>query len=273
MGENLIKKSPTALCANKVKNLLEKHRDAIIASLPNGFDNFNRMTRSVINAISTTPSIAKCTPESIFISTVKSFSMGLEPNGALGEAYLVPFKNEATFMPGYRGLISIARRSGQINEIYAKEVYQNDTFDVEEGTDRKILHKPDYFCNRGDLIGVYAVFVLKDGAYDFEIMSIDDVNKIRSRSQAAKSSYSPWSTDYAEMAKKTVMKRLLKRAPMSIDLATAVNYDNKAAMGERQDDSDVIDIVGGHIEESELEQPLENPETEPSEGGDDIPGL
>jgi recombination protein RecT len=101
------------------------------------------MCRSLINAISTTPQLAQCSPASLFLSSVRSFSLGLEPNGALSEAYLVPYWNskkacnEAQFMPSYRGLQNLARRSGEIAEIYSKTVKENDVFDVEEGTERK----------------------------------------------------------------------------------------------------------------------------------------
>lgn len=278
MSQQLIKKSPTALCASQVKSLLERNKAAITASLPRGFDNPDRMIRAAVNAISTTPTLAKCTPESLFISIVKGFSLGLEPNGVLAHGYLVPFKDKgvekAQFMPGYRGLIELARRSKQVSEIYATEVHENDRFEVRMGTHKELIHEPDPFSDRGEIRGWYAVFKLKEGSVDFEIMGHDEIEKIRKMSKAGNSNFSPWNSGhYNEMARKTVIKKLLKRCPMTVEAAEAVELDNKAAMGEKQDDSDVIDIVGGSIEESELEQPFENPETEPLEGGDDIPGL
>jgi recombination protein RecT len=218
-----------------------------MATLPHGF-NFDRMCRSLINAISTTPQLAQCSPSSLFLSSVRSFSLGLEPNGALNEAYLVPYWNskkgcnEAQFMPSYRGLQNLARRSGEIAEIYSKTVKENDLFEVEEGTERKIIHKPNYTKDRGNAVCFYAVFKTKDGNVDFEIMTIDEVDAIRQRSKAA--SAGPWVTDYEEMAKKTVMRRLLKRAPMSVELAAAVAIDNKAAVGEFDNANDIIDIDG-----------------------------
>lgn len=278
MSQQLIKKSPTALCASQVKGMLEKHKNAITASLPRGFDNPDRMIRAAVNAISTTPHLAKCTPESLFISIVKGFSLGLEPNGVLAHGYLVPFKDKgvekAQFMPGYRGLIELARRSGKIAEVYATEVYENDKFEVKLGTNKELIHEPDFFSDRGEIRGWYAVFKLTDGSVDFEIMGYDDVEKIRKLSKAGGSNFSPWNSGhYNEMARKTVIKKLLKRAPMTVEAAKAVDDDNKVAMGERQDDSDVIDIVGGQIEESELEQVSEQPENEEPEGSNDIPGL
>lgn len=240
--------------ATQVNGLLTKNKAAIMKTLPLGF-NFDRMCRTLINAISTTPQLAQCSPASLFLSSVRSFSLGLEPNGALNEAYLVPYWNskkacnEAQFMPSYRGLQNLARRSGEIAEIYAKSVKENDTFEVEEGTERKIIHKPDYTRERGKAVCFYAVFRTKDGNVDFEVMSMDEIEAIRNRSKAANSG--PWCTDFEEMAKKTVMRRLLKRAPMSVELADAVAFDNKAAVGEFDGKDDIIDIEGFAIDDAE----------------------
>lgn len=234
--------------AQTVNKMLAKNRAAIMATLPQGF-NLDRMCRSLINAISTTPSIAECTPASIFLSSVRAFSLGIEPNGALQEGYLVPFWNskkacnEAQFMPGYRGLINLARRSGEIATIYARSVHAKDVFEVVEGTERSIIHKPNYTQERGEYVCFYAVFNLKSGEMDFEVMTVAEVEAIRARSKAAKSG--PWVTDFEEMAKKTVLRRLLKRAPMSVELAQSVNLDNKAAMGDFDGNgNDIIDIDG-----------------------------
>lgn len=233
--------------AQTVNKMLAKNRAAILATLPQGF-NLDRMCRTLINAISTTPQIAECTPASIFLSSVRAFSLGIEPNGALQEGYLVPYWNskkaceEAQFMPGYRGLIALARRSGEIATIYARTVHEKDTFEVVEGTKREIIHKPDYTQSRGDYVCFYAVFILKSGEVDFEVMTVAEIDAIRARSKAEKNG--PWVTDYDEMAKKTVLRRLLKRAPMSVELASSVNLDNKAAMGDFDGKDDIIDIAG-----------------------------
>ena len=154
--------------------------------------------------------------------------------------------NEAQFMPSYRGLIQLARRSGKIADVYAKAVYANDTFEVEEGTERKIIHKPDYTKYRGEAVCYYAVFHTTDGAVDFEVMSKGEIEAIKQRSNAVRNGKQcPWDTDYEEMAKKTVLKRLLKRAPMSIELSDAIELENRAAMGETQTDAgNVLDIDG-----------------------------
>lgn len=241
--------------ARRVNDMLEKNRGAIMATLPRGF-NYDRMCRTVINAISTTPLLAKCTPASLFLSTVRGFSLGLEPNGPLAESYLVPFWNskknayEAQFMPGYRGLQNLARRSGDLDEMYSNVVCEKDRFEVHAGTERKIVHVPDYTKDRGKPVCYYAVFRLRTGSFDFEVMSMEEIDKVRRSSKASEKG--PWVDWPEEMAKKTVMKRLLKRAPMSIELADAVRLDNAAATGEAS--GDIIDVEGIEIDEETPEE-------------------
>lgn len=242
--------------AKHVSYLIQKNKMSLMKGLPKGF-NFDRLERAIINSINENPTLAKCTPASIFLASVKAFSLGLEPGGALQECYLVPFwnskkgQNEAQFMPSYRGLQNLARRSGEIPILYPKTVFMEDFFVVEEGTERKIIHKPDYTKKRGNPICYYAVFTVKTGEIDFEVMSIDEINSIKAISKSADSG--PWVTYYNEMAKKTVMKRLLKRAPMSIELANTIELDHNASMGESQNFDDIIDIMGLEVDNTTSE--------------------
>jgi len=259
---NIVSTKTTKSTAEIVKYHFDKNREAIMRSLPKGF-NYDRICRAVINAISINKSLMECTPTSIFLSTIKAFSLGIEPNSPLQEGYLIPFNNrqkgakEAQFMPSYRGLIQLARRSGEIKVIYAREVYKNDEIEIVDGTERKLIHKPKFFEKRGDLIGFYAVFTTRDGSSDFEVMSKGDVEDIRKRSKSPNEG--PWVTDYNEMGRKTVIKKISKRMPMSIEFARAVEEDNKALDGKI---GDVIDIEGLEIPPEEpkktstLEQPL-----------------
>ena len=236
---NKIQKRTTAQI---VLGKLEENRSAIMASLPKGF-NFDRMCRTAINAISTTPSIAQCTPASVFLSCIRAFAIGLEPNSALAHGYLVPFKNkgvsEAQFMPSYRGMIELARRSGQVGAIYARDVREHDQFSIHLGTANSIEHTPKMDGDRGAAIGFYAVFHLLSGGVDFEYMTVAEIDKVRATSKAKASG--PWVEWPTEMAKKTVIKRLLKRAPMSVELANAVELDNQAVTGGEQ--PTIIDVT------------------------------
>ena len=155
--------------------------------------------------------------------------LGLEPNTPLGQAYLIPYKNkgvdEVQFQIGYKGLIDLAYRSGEVELVQAHVVYENDTFECEFGLEPKLVHKPAD-SDRGDPIKVYALFRTKSGGYGFDVMSMDDVRRHAEKySQAYKSGFSPWKTNFEEMAKKTVLKRVLKYAPLKSDFVKAVTQD------------------------------------------------
>lgn len=230
---------------NRVADLLKANKDKIMACVPKHL-NADRLMRVAMQAVSSTPMLQQCSASSLFSSIVRASMMGLEPNGPLGEGYLIPFRNngkyEAQFMPSYRGLINCARRSGDVKAIYAHAVHAKDRFEMELGTTPFVKHVPA-MGERGEHVGCYAVFTLADGTIDFEYMPKSEIDAIRNRSKASNSG--PWVTDYMEMAKKTVIRRLLKRAPMSVDtLAQALEVDNAVAVGERSRDRDAIEVAG-----------------------------
>ena len=188
-----------------------------------------RFTRMTLSAISVNPKLAACTPRSFLGAMMSAAQLGLEPNTPLGQAYLIPFKNKGTdevqFQIGYKGLIDLAYRSGEVELVQAHIVYANDTFECEYGLEPKLVHKPAD-SDRGEPIKVYAMFKTKSGGYGFEVMSMDDVRKHAERySQAYKSGFSPWKSNFEEMAKKTVLKKVLKYAPLKSDFVRAVVQD------------------------------------------------
>lgn len=188
-----------------------------------------RFTRMVLSAISTNPKLAECTPKSFLGAMMAAAQLGLEPNTPLGQAYLIPYKNkgvdEVQFQIGYKGLIDLAYRSGEVELVQAHIVYENDTFECEYGLEPKLIHKPAD-SNRGEPIKVYAMFKTKSGGYGFEVMSMDDVRRHAEKySQAYKRGFSPWQTNFEEMAKKTVLKRVLKYAPLKSDFVRGVVQD------------------------------------------------
>jgi recombinational DNA repair protein RecT len=133
-------------------------------------------------------------------------------------------------IPGYRGLISLARRSGQLKSIEARVVYANDTFGIEYGTSPFLKHVPNLTGDPGPLVLVYAVARLVDGGEQVEVMTKVQVDAIRSRSRAGKSG--PWVTDYDEMARKTVVRRICKYLPLSVELAKALEIDERVESGQ-----------------------------------------
>lgn len=155
--------------------------------------------------------------------------LGLEPNTALGQAYILPYSNhgklEAQFQLGYKGLIDLAWRSQELKDIEAHVVYENDKFEFEYGLEPKLEHKPS-LKDRGEPIAVYAKFKTKNDGFCFEVMSMDDVRNHASKySKSYGSSYSPWKTNFEEMAKKTVLKKVLKYAPLKSDFVRGIAQD------------------------------------------------
>lgn len=188
-----------------------------------------RFTRMVLSALSTTPKLAQCSPKSFLGAMMASAQLGLEPNTPLGQAYLIPYRNkgvdEVQFQIGYKGIIDLAYRSGEVEVIQAQVVYENDTFECCYGLEPKLKHVPAD-SNRGEPIKVYAVFKTKSGGFGFEVMSMDDVrNHAKKYSKAYSSGYSPWTTNFEEMAKKTVLKRVLKYAPLKSEYIRGVAQD------------------------------------------------
>ena len=197
-----------------------------------------RFTRMVLSAISVNPKLGSCTPASFLGAMMNAAQLGLEPNTPLGQAYILPYMNkgtlEAQFQIGYKGLIDLAYRSGEVELIQAHIVYENDDFECEYGINAKLSHKPAA-TDRGEPIKVYALFKTKSGGYGFEVMSMDDVRAHAAKySKAYNSSFSPWETNFEEMAKKTVLKQVLKYAPLKSDFVKAVVQDEtiKATISE-----------------------------------------
>lgn len=188
-----------------------------------------RFTRIVLSAISSNPKLAETTPQSFLGAMMQSAQLGLEVNTVLGQAYILPYNNkgvmEAQFQLGYKGLIDLAYRSGEVESIQAQIVYANDHFKVQYGLEPRLEHIPAD-SDRGEPVKVYAIFRTKSGGYGFEVMSMDDVRTHASKySKAYGSAYFPWKTNFEEMAKKTVLKRVLKYAPLKSDFVRGIATD------------------------------------------------
>lgn len=194
-----------------------------------------RFTRMVLSAISTTPALGSCTPKSFLGAMMSAAQLGLEPNTPLGQAYILPYKNhgtlEAQFQIGYKGLIDLAYRSGEVEVIQSHIVYENDEFECNYGLEPTLKHTPAS-TNRGEPIKVYALFKTKSGGFGFEVMSMEDIrNHAAKYSKSYGSDFSPWKTSFEEMAKKTVLKRVLKYAPLKSDFVRAVVQDESIKNG------------------------------------------
>jgi recombinational DNA repair protein RecT len=193
----------------------------------------------------------------------------LEPDPFLGQAYFVPYWNtkkncyEAQFMPGYRGYIALARRTGEVQTVSAQVVYDRDFFTLQYGLQEKLDHIP-VDGDRGNIKGAYVIFRYKDGSYSFDYMTHSDIKAVAMRSatyDAKKGTWSgPWETDEGEMCKKTVIKRHAKLTPMSVEFNRASALEDRAHAGESQMDLLTEDAPGTLIEMDQEADPAPDPD-------------
>jgi recombination protein RecT len=175
--------------------------------------------RCVVIAMRQTPGLGECDPLSIVLSTAQACALGLPPNTSLGLSYLVPFKGKCQLIPGYKGLIRLAENSGAVKSITARVVFNFDEYAVEFGLDEKLYHKPgDGERTDQNVVGAYAIATLADGEKKFEWMYKREIDAIKARSNSGEKG--PWVTDYAEMCKKTAIRRLCKTLPLSEEKET-----------------------------------------------------
>ncbi len=208
--------------ADNLAGLIAKYRPDFEAVLPKHL-NVDRLLRLATVSLRQTPALARCTPISFLGALMTCSQLGLEP-GPLGEAYLVPYGEVCTFIPGYRGLVKLAWQSGQLASIAAEAVHEADTFEVHYGSQRRIVHvRPPLGVARGPAIGWYALASFRDGGEAFVVMDRPEVEAIRSRSKAARNG--PWVTDFDAMAKKSCVRQLAKWLPLSPELGAALAQD------------------------------------------------
>lgn len=178
-----------------------------------------KFKRVALTAIQNTPALVNADRRSLFGAFVRLAQDGLLPDGR--EAAIVMFGNKAQAMPMIAGILKKIRQSGEVAKVSAQVVYERDKFIVKYGFDEDVEHVPPALNEpRGEPIGAYATAVLKDGSQLLEVMSLEDIQAVRKVSRAA--SNGPWVSWWGEMARKTVMRRLSKRLPMSTDLEDEV---------------------------------------------------
>lgn len=182
-----------------------------------------RFTRIVMTAVTNNPKLAQCSPESFVGAMMTAAQLGVEPNTPLGQAYLIPYGKQCQFQLGYKGLLDLAYRSGEISTIQAQVVYEHDEFSYAYGLEPTLVHVPAR-RERGDATHVYAVFRKKDGGFGFEVSSMEDI-LAHAKKYSKTFGSGPWQTNFEEMAKKTVLKQLLRYAPMKSDFARETATD------------------------------------------------
>ncbi len=212
---------------NEVRSAIERMSPQFKAALP-AHVSVDKFVRVTLTAVQTNPQLLEADRRTLFAAATKAAQMGLLPDGR--EGAIVTFKNQAQWMPMVAGIMKLVRNSGEISTWSVQAVYENDNFDFCLGDEEHITHKPA-LANRGKLIAVYSIVTMKDGEKSREVMSVEDVNQIRARSRSGQSG--PWVSDFAEMAKKTVVRRHSKRLPLSTDIDGMIKEDDELFMPEQ----------------------------------------
>lgn len=206
----------------------------------------DRVISLALHAVTKSQGLLECKRQSVIAGVVGAMQLGLELHTPLNHAYLIPFNDKtrgkiAVLVIGYPGYIELMHRSGKVEMIDCRVVYNGDDFNYALGTNCYIEHRPGPVEERGSITHFYAIVWLKGSQRPLvEVMPAEDVNAIRDRSASYRAAEkykkhdSPWHTDYEIMGRKTVLKRIQKWAPKSADMAMAIELDNAAEAGKEQ---------------------------------------
>lgn len=227
---------PRAELARRVAAKLGKYDRQIAETVPKSALAMlrpERVVRLIMIEAGRNPELMECTPESVIGGMLTAASLGLEIGAHLGHAYLIPFKGKATFVPGYKGLVTLAVRSGLVRSISAYVVRGGDTFSIRLGTEEKIEHVPS-MTEIGEPLAYYAIARMADGGVAFDRpMLRAEIEETKKRAPGSRKPGGPWSTDFDEMARKTVVRRLCKYLPLSGEAAIAVAMDESIEANRR----------------------------------------
>ena len=208
----------------------------------------DRLLRAVIAVLEGNPALLDCDRASLYRAVMTCAQLGLEPDGVLGQAWLVASRGKVQLVPGYRGFLALARNSGQITSINAQAVHRNDHFEYAYGLNERLEHIPAV-GERGEIGHFYTYALFKDGGHHFEVMSKAEVDAARERSEG-----SAWVNGYAEMGQKTVIRRIAKYLPLAVQKAAALADLHEAGRHAALDDSGEIVIDPLEAEESGPEE-------------------
>lgn len=216
---------------NDFRATVQKMEQEFLAALPPQID-VNKFVRTLMTTVQMNPELLEADRKSLLSGCMKAAQDGLLLDGR--EAALVTYNTRdnktgnyvkmAQYMPMVAGILKKVRQSGELLTLSANVAYENDEFVYELGDEERIVHRPLMRGERGVPIAAYAVAKTKDGGIYRDVMTFDEIQNTRSRSRAKDKG--PWVTDWSEMAKKTVIRRLAKRLPMSTDLETVVRRDD-----------------------------------------------
>lgn len=238
----------------RAEAFLNKMKPQLTEALPKSAGmSVERLNRITLTTLKTNPKLLECSIESLLGAVLQSAQLNLEPN-LLGSCYFIPYKGQVSFQIGYKGLIDLVTRKGEVLTIVAKEVRKGDLFHYEYGKNEDLKHVPAPHDQRGEITHFYAYAHLKNGAFTFDVMHVSEIEQVRNEhSQAYKydSKGSIWVKHYEAMSKKTIIKRLIKYLPISVETQSAVAHDETIR-------KDVTSEATHYDLTNEEEIPLEN---------------
>lgn len=250
--------------SNDVLTLFKVNSQRMMKAAPKGFDP-QRLMSIAFNAIAYNTDLLQCTRESLIGGAFEAVKLGLTLGGPMQEAWLIPFNSKngkvATFIVGYQGYRNLIDRARSTIDLHPRAVHNGaragrlgenkrpiifdpgdpDEFEYWYGDEPRIVHRPHNPMPewREQLRAVYVVARLRGGGKQLEVLEPEEVESHRARSRAKDSG--PWVTDYVPMALKTAVRKISKYLPKaSLELARALDLDNKADVGDGQD----FDIEG-----------------------------
>jgi len=240
--------------------MLKQYEDRLLRVLPQNMDP-SRLYQILTTQITKNRRLAECAPITIAGAAFQCALMGMEPGGHLGQCYIIPYYNtknsryEAQFQLGYQGMVALAYRSDSIASVRTSIIFANDTYEIHEGTDGALLHRPKLDGDRGEPLIYYAVVTTTNGGKFFEWMTVGEVEFHRDRFSKShgKGGFNPWQDNFDAMAKKTVLIKALKLAPMSVEVQQRVGTDGTVVRDIPEKVSfDTIDAEAEYVDPDEV---------------------
>ncbi len=247
--------SNTAIMTSVLQQTIQTNQSLIKMMLP-AHVNIQKIMQQALLTYQSDESLQRCTPASLFLGIIKAASLGLEISNPLGEAYLLPFYNrakdahEAVFVPGYRGLMKLARQDENVKIIHAATIRKHDHVEINEGTPPSLIHQRVVSSEeRGEIIGYQANYVMASGEPDFIVLDNKEIAKIMAASPSK--SKSVWKQWPEPMGRKSALRQLSKVMPCSINLKNAIAIDTSIEAGNPEASDALFNLEGFELPDNE----------------------
>ena len=209
--------------------MLEKYGAEIARALPQHI-NASRMSRIALTAFRRNQALGRCDPRSVFAAVIQAAQLGLEPD-TLGRSYLIPYKNECQFVPGWKGLVDLCNRSGNAT-VWTGAVFEGDEFDYQLGDSPKVTHKPGGENDEKKMTHVYAIGRVNGSTWPVvEVWTAERIKKHLKRYNKQGDRHYAMQGNMEMYGRKVALLQVLKYMPMSPELTRAVELSYAADNG------------------------------------------